>query len=52
MELLRDGSSDEAIAEAWRQPMWHKPKAHGQTKTGLGMPGFVQPERSMSAIGG
>lgn len=52
MDLLRDGSSDEAIADAWRQAMWHKPKAHGQTKTGLGMPGFVQPERSMSAIGG
>lgn len=52
MELLRDGSSDEAIAHAWRDAMWHKPKAHGQTKTGLGMPGFVQPERTMSAIGG
>src|SRR5690625_2839388 len=52
MDLLRDGSSDEAIADAWRQAMWHKPKAHGQTKTGLGMPGFVQPERTMSAIGG
>lgn len=52
MDMLRDGSSDEAIADAWRQAMWHKPKAHGQTKTGLGMPGFVQPERSMSAIGG
>lgn len=52
MELLRDGSSDEAIADAWRDAMWHKPKAHGQTKTGLGMPGFVQPERTMSAIGG
>src|SRR5699024_1640822 len=52
MELLRDGSSDEAIADAWRQAMWHKPKAHGQTKTGLGMPGLVLPERTMSAIGG
>ena len=52
MALLRDGASDEAIADAWRTAMWHKPKAHGQTKTGLGMPGFVQPERSMSAIGG
>ena len=52
MALLRDGSSDEAIADAWREAMWHKPKAHGQTKTGLGMPGFVQPERTMSAIGG
>lgn len=52
MALLRDGSTDESIADAWRDAMWHKPKAHGQTKTGLGMPGFVQPERSMSAIGG
>lgn len=52
MHLLRDGSSDETIANAWREAMWHKPKAHGQTKTGLGMPGFVQPERTMSAIGG
>src|SRR5699024_260495 len=50
--LLRDGSSNEVIADAWREAMWHKPKAHGQTKTGLGMPGFVQPERTMSAIGG
>ena len=52
MALLRSGASDEVIADAWRTAMWHKPKAHGQTKTGLGMPGFVQPERSMSAIGG
>lgn|SRR5690625_92859 len=52
MELLRDGSDDDAIADAWREAMWHKPKAHGQTKIGLGMPGFVQPERTMSAIGG
>lgn len=52
LALLRDGASDETLADAWRTAMWHKPKAHGQTKTGLGMPGFVQPERSMSAIGG
>lgn len=52
MSLLRDGSSDEQIADAWREAMWHKPKAHGQTKTGLGLPGFVQPDRTMSAIGG
>lgn len=52
MALLRDGSSDEAIADAWRGAMWQKPKAHGQTEVGLGMPGFVQPDRSMSAIGG
>jgi len=52
LDLLRDGSSDDTIAAAWREAMWHKPRAHGQTKTGLGMPGFVQPQRTMSAIGG
>lgn len=52
MAALRDGSSDEQIADIWRAAMWAKPKAHGQTKVGLGTPGFVQPDRSMSAIGG
>lgn len=52
LAALRDGSSDEAIASIWAEAMWHKPKAHGQEKVGLGMPGFSQPERSMSAIGG
>lgn len=53
MELLRDGSSDEAIASKWRQAMWAKPRAYGSnTVTSLGSPQFVQPERSMSAIGG
>jgi cyclic pyranopterin phosphate synthase len=32
--------------------MWAKPKAHGMEHTGLGAPDFVQPDRSMSAIGG
>ncbi len=52
MAALRDGSNDEQIADIWRAAMWAKPKAHGQTKVGLGTPGFVQPDRSMSAIGG
>jgi cyclic pyranopterin phosphate synthase len=52
MEALRDGSTDERIAEIWQAAMWTKPKAHGQTKVGLGTPEFVQPDRSMSAIGG
>src|SRR5699024_5624955 len=52
MDLLRDGSSDHAIADAWRQAMWHKPKAHGRTRPALGTPGFGHPERSRSAIGG
>lgn len=53
LELLRDGSSDEAIARRWREAMWAKPRAYGSNKvTSLGSPGFVQPDRTMSAIGG
>jgi cyclic pyranopterin phosphate synthase len=50
--LLRDGASDDALAERWQDAMWVKPKAHGMDHTGLGAPDFVQPDRSMSAIGG
>ena len=50
--LLRQGASDEALAERWQNAMWIKPKAHGMDHTGLGAPDFVQPDRSMSAIGG
>lgn len=50
--LLRDGASDEALAERWQDAMWVKPKAHGMDHTGLGAADFVQPDRSMSAIGG
>ena len=50
--LLREGASDEALAERWQDAMWVKPKAHGMDHTGLGAPDFVQPDRSMSAIGG
>jgi cyclic pyranopterin phosphate synthase len=32
--------------------MWLKPKAHGMDHVGLDAPDFVQPDRSMSAIGG
>ena len=45
--LLRDGSDDERIAEAWRIAMLGKKAA-----AGIGEPGFVQPDRPMSAIGG
>ena len=44
--------ADELIAERWRAAMWIKPAAHGMDRTGLGDDGFVQPVRSMSAIGG
>ncbi|ROQ38579.1 cyclic pyranopterin monophosphate synthase subunit MoaA [Frondihabitans sp. PhB188] len=46
-ESLRSGADDAAIAELWRGAMWQKPAGHG-----LDDPSFVQPARSMSAIGG
>ncbi len=50
--LLRSGASDEELAGRWQDAMWIKPKAHGMDHVGLDAPDFVQPERSMSAIGG
>ncbi|UKA51333.1 GTP 3',8-cyclase MoaA [Arthrobacter sp. FW305-123] len=50
--LLRDGATDEELASRWQDAMWVKPKAHGMDHTGLGAADFVQPDRSMSAIGG
>ncbi len=45
--LLRGGADDDAIAAAWRAGTWGKAAGHG-----IGEPGFVQPDRPMSAIGG
>ncbi|TDH46940.1 GTP 3',8-cyclase MoaA [Mycobacterium eburneum] len=45
--LLRGGADDDAIEAAWRAAMWAKPAGHG-----INEPGFVQPSRPMSAIGG
>ncbi|GGI93818.1 cyclic pyranopterin monophosphate synthase [Pseudarthrobacter scleromae] len=50
--LLRSGASDAALAQRWQDAMWLKPKAHGMDHVGLDAPDFVQPDRSMSAIGG
>ena len=50
--LLRSGASDEELAQRWQDAMWIKPKAHGMDHVGLDAPDFVQPDRSMSAIGG
>lgn len=50
--LLRSGADDEALARRWQDAMWIKPKAHGMDHVGLDAPDFVQPDRSMSAIGG
>ncbi|WP_420180870.1 GTP 3',8-cyclase MoaA [Paenarthrobacter sp. TA1.8] len=52
LSVLRSGGSDEDIVQRWQDAMWLKPKAHGMDHVGLDAPDFVQPERSMSAIGG
>ncbi|HET7783893.1 MAG TPA: GTP 3',8-cyclase MoaA [Arthrobacter sp.] len=50
--FLRSGASDGELAQRWQDAMWLKPKAHGMDHVGLDAPDFVQPDRSMSAIGG
>jgi GTP 3',8-cyclase len=45
--MLRGGASDAEIADAWRAAMWGKLAGHG-----IDDPGFLQPDRPMSAIGG
>jgi len=49
---LRSGATDAEVADRWRDAMWAKPRAHGMDRPGLGDAGFVQPDRTMSAIGG
>ena len=44
---LRAGGSDQLIADRWRAAMWTKRPGHG-----IDDPSFLQPARSMSAIGG
>lgn len=44
---LRSGASDREIAEIWAGAMWEKKPGHG-----IDDPGFVQPDRYMSEIGG
>ncbi|MBK8757445.1 MAG: GTP 3',8-cyclase MoaA [Actinomycetales bacterium] len=46
-EPLRCGATDAELADLIREEMWRK--AHGH---GIGRPGFHQPDRPMSAIGG
>jgi cyclic pyranopterin phosphate synthase len=45
--LLRNGGSDQELADAWRQAMRGKLPGHG-----IDDPSFLQPARPMSAIGG
>ena len=44
---LRDGASDAQLERIIRAAVWRKELKHH-----VGEPGFVQPERTMSAIGG
>lgn len=44
---MRDGASDEELADRWRRAMWTKLPGHG-----INDPSFLQPDRPMSAIGG
>jgi GTP 3',8-cyclase len=46
-DLLRSGASDEQLAMAFRRATWRKLAGHG-----INDPGFLQPARSMSRIGG
>lgn len=50
--LMRAGRTDAQVGRAWRQAMWLKPRAHGMDHVGLDSDDYVQPERSMSEIGG
>lgn len=50
--VLRAGHDDATVAQTWRQATWLKPAAHGMGHPGLDSADYVQPERSMSAIGG
>jgi cyclic pyranopterin phosphate synthase len=45
--LMRGGADDAKLEAAWRGAMWRKAAGHG-----INEPGFVQPQRPMSAIGG
>jgi cyclic pyranopterin phosphate synthase len=44
---LRAGATDAELATLWRAAMWKKLPGHG-----IDDPGFLQPDRPMSAIGG
>ncbi|WP_186314518.1 GTP 3',8-cyclase MoaA [Corynebacterium glyciniphilum] len=52
MGLLRGDASDEDVALEWSRAMWGKPRAYGSDEITLNDEGYVQPERTMSAIGG
>ena len=46
-DMMRAGATDAELAEAWAGAMWRKKPGHGIDDVG-----FLQPERTMSEIGG
>ncbi|MEI6793537.1 MAG: GTP 3',8-cyclase MoaA, partial [Actinomycetes bacterium] len=46
-EPLRSGASDDELIQIVRDAVWRKELKHH-----VGEPGFIQPARTMSAIGG
>lgn len=46
-DVMRRGGTDDEVIAAWRQNTWEKLPGHG-----IDEPGFLQPKRTMSAIGG
>ena len=46
-DMMRAGATDEELAGAWARAMWLKKPGHG-----IDDEGFLQPERTMSEIGG
>lgn len=46
-DMMRAGASDAELAASWVRAMWRKKAGHG-----INDPRFVQPSRTMSAIGG
>ncbi len=46
-DAMRDGASDEELVQRWQAAVWAKKAGHG-----INDPGFLQPTRPMSAIGG
>lgn len=45
--LMRSGADDDTVEQTWRAAMWAKKAGHG-----INNPDFIQPDRTMSAIGG
>jgi len=52
LTIMRSGAGDDEIAQRWREAMWAKPRAHGSDVGGFESAEFIQPARTMSAIGG